>query len=439
MPTGSQPRVGYLTDHYPATSNTFVQREVLALRELGVDVHTFSTHRVGPEHVMSEDDREAFGTTFAVLPLSPLTLGARHLRALTTAPIAYLRTMVFALRLNRGPRRRLWQLFYFAEAVVLWLECRARGIEHLHAHFTQPAPDAALLVSHLDRRARGRRGLTWSFSGHGADIYDTDQEALGEKVRHAHAVVSVSEHGRDRLMALVEQEHKPKIRVVHCGIDLTRFPAFGDRRRPSDRLRVLNVGRLVEVKGHGLLIDALGRLVAGGVDAELTIVGDGPLRAELDARVRDRGLSDRVRFAGRIGQDDILSFYERADVFALTSLAEGIPVVLMEAMATELPVVAPAINGIPELVEDGEHGLLVAAGDVDRFAEALFALATDPARRAGIGRAARQRVATEFSLEGSARELVDLFGQCSNGGGAYVVPREDMDPVAPAATGAGAR
>ena len=296
---------------------------------------------------MSEDDREAFGTTFAVLPLSPLTLGARHLRALTTAPIAYLRTMVFALRLNRGPRRRLWQLFYFAEAVVLWLECRARGIEHLHAHFTQPAPDAALLVSHLDRRARGRRGLTWSFSGHGADIYDTDQEALGEKVRHAHAVVSVSEHGRDRLMALVEQEHQPKIRVVHCGIDLTRFPALGDRRRPSDRLRVLNVGRLVEVKGHGLLIDALGRLVAGGVDAELTIVGDGPLRAELDARVRDRGLSDRVRFAGRIGQDDILSFYERADVFALTSLAEGIPVVLMEAMATELPVVARQSTASP--------------------------------------------------------------------------------------------
>jgi glycosyltransferase involved in cell wall biosynthesis len=421
VPRPAASPIGYLTDCYPATSHTFVQREVLALRALGVDVHTFSTHRAGPEHVLSQDDREAFATTFALLPISPRALLRAHAGALSDAPRAYVRAAAFALSLGRGARGRLWQLFYFAEAVLLWRQCAARGIRHVHAHFTRPAADAALLAAHLGTLADGGAPWTWSFSAHGADIYDTDPAALAAKVRDARFVVCVSRYGRAQLTKLVSEEHWPKLRVVHCGIDLTRYPPSVDRAaRATSSLRILTVGRLVAVKGQAVLLDAFARLLAGGVDAELTIVGDGPLRADLQETVRRLGVGERVRFAGRVGQDDLLACYEAADVFALTSLAEGIPVVLMEAMATELPVVASDITGIPELVGDGEEGLLVRAGDAVGFAAALAMLARDPDRRARMGRLARRRVEAEFELRRSADDLHRVmreFGALAESGG----------------------
>lgn len=402
--------IGYLTDCYPATSHTFVQREVLALRALGVDVRTFSTHRAGPEHVLSKDDRDAFATTFALLPVAPRALLRAHARALAEAPAAYLRTLASAVAAARSARARLWQLFYFAEAVILWRRCRAGGIRHVHAHFTRPAADAALLAARLGGRADASAPWTWSFSAHGADIYDTDATALAAKVRDARFVVCVSHYGRAELMKLVGEEHWPKLRVVRCGIDLTRYPPLGARRaNAAGPLRILTVGRLVAVKGQAVLLDAFARLLASGVEAELTIVGDGPLRSELEAAAARAGVAERVRFAGRVGQDDLLAHYEAADVFVLTSVAEGIPVVLMEAMATELPVVASDITGIPELVADGEEGILVPAGRADLFAEALSVLAREPGRRAQMGRAGRRRVETEFELRRSADELRDVM------------------------------
>jgi colanic acid/amylovoran biosynthesis glycosyltransferase len=410
-----QVRVGYLADQYPATSHTFILREVLALRALGIDIATFSTRRAGEEHILSADDERAFASTFAVLPIAPLALAASHLRALLTAPRAYLRTLVSAVGMGRGARGRLWQLFYFAEAVVLWTECRRQGIRHVHAHFTRPAADAALLVRRLGVAAGDGEVWTWSFSAHGADIYDTDPVALAAKVRDATTVICVSDYGRAQLMNLVSEEHWPKIHVVHCGIDLTRYPALGAARRTGERLRLLTVGRMVAVKGQAVLLRAVAQLLDRGVDVDLTIIGDGPLRSRLEAAAREHRIAARVRFAGRIGQDDILAFYEAADVFVLSSFAEGIPVVLMEAMATELPIVAPRIQGIPELVEHGRHGLLVSAGRSDLIAAAVAQLAADPARRASMGQAGRRQIAEQFELHRTARRLADVL---RNAGGA---------------------
>jgi colanic acid/amylovoran biosynthesis glycosyltransferase len=409
--TGRPSGVAYLTDRYPALSHTFIQREVGALRELGIDVHTFSTHRVGPEHVLSQADREAFATTFAILPISPLRLARAHLRALTAAPCAYLGALGVALRLGRGARARLWQAFYFAEAVVLWLECSRRGLRHVHAHFTRPAADTALLTCELGRRAEPDAGWSWSFSAHGADIYDTDPRALADKVRHATAVVCVSDYGRDLLKTLVEEPHWPRLQVVRCGLDLARYPAIERRPRGPGPVRILTVGRLVPVKGQAVLLRALARMLQDGIDAELTIVGDGPLRASLETEAMELGIARRVRFAGRVGQDDILPFYESADIFALSSFAEGIPVVLMEAMATELPVVASRITAIPELVEDGRNGILVDARRDDQLADALVLLARDPQLRTEMGRAGREQVASRFQLRDAAVGLCEILGR----------------------------
>jgi glycosyltransferase involved in cell wall biosynthesis len=409
--------IGYITDHYPATSHTFVQREVLALRARGVDVRTFSIHRVGREHVLSRADADAYRTTYALLPPRPLALLAAHATALRRHPAAYVRTLTDALRLRATtPRARIWQLFYFAEAILLWRRCAREGIRHVHAHFASPGADVAHLFGRFARRAADDGAAGWSFTGHGTDITDADAGVLGAKLRDAAFVVCVSDYGRAQLMALVDEAHWGKIHVVHCGVDVDEFaaPASGPNGAagaPQGSLRLLTVGRLVAVKGHGVLVEAVARLAGENVDVVATVVGDGPRRAELEALARDLGVADRVRFAGRVGQDDIRRFYAEADVFCLPSFAEGLPVVLLEAMASGVPVVASRITGIPELVEHGTSGLLVPPGRPDRLADALRDLSSDPARRRALAGAARRRVSEDFDVTACAERLREVMAR----------------------------
>ena len=401
--------IGYITDHYPAVSHVFVQREVLALRRLGVDVQTFSIRRVGPEHVLSRADREAYDTTYAIVPPHRRDLLTAHLRAALTSTRALASTVGLALRLNpTSARSRLWQLFYLAEAIVLWRECLRRGIRHVHAHFTAPSADVAQLLAAFGAARDGPGTWTWSFSAHGADIQDTSSRLLAEKIRRAAFVVSVSDFGRGQLLQLVDQEHWAKIRVVRCGVDLASFPVA--YRSPAEvrPLDVLSVGRLVAVKGQAVLVDALSRVCAAGVDARLTIVGDGPLREPLEYQAKQLGIAHRVSFPGRIGQDEIRDFYERADLFCLPSFTEGLPVVLLEAMATGLPVIASGVMGIPELV-DHHVGRLVPAGRPDRLAEAIREVGELPDRGQGLGAEGRRRVARDFEVGRAAEALLEVM------------------------------
>jgi colanic acid/amylovoran biosynthesis glycosyltransferase len=402
------PPVGYVTDQYPATSHTFVQREVLALRARGIDVRTFSIHRAGAEHLLSRVDRQEFATTYALLPPRLGHLVAAHLSALLGHPRAYLATVGDALRLpGRSPRVRLWQLFYLGEAILLWWGCRRLGVRHVHAHFTSPGADVAHYYARFARRAHAD-GAGWSFSAHGVDISNTDDLTLAAKVRDADFVVCVSDYGRSQLMALVDEGHWQKIHVVRCGVDLNAFRNNGTVSG-NDAAAVLAVGRLVSVKGHGVLLEAIARLTESGRSVSATFVGDGPRRAALEQLARKLGIADRVTFAGGVGQDDIGRYYEDADVFCLPSFSEGLPVVLLEAMAAGLPVVASRIAGIPELIEHGRSGLLVPPGRADLLADALGTLLVDPGRRADLAAEARRRVGSEFDVDASAEQLRELM------------------------------
>lgn len=401
-------RLAYLVSRYPLTSHTFILREVLALRRAGAEIHTFTVRRSGAEHLLSEADREADRTTRALVPPEPAALLGAHLRALATRPVRYLATLRLALSL-RGPgaRAALWQLFYFGESALMWRECERRGIRHVHAHHANVASDVALLATHL-----GGDGWSWSFTMHGStEFFDVREHRLPQKVELAGFVVCVSDHGRSQLMTHVGTEHWDKLRVVHCGIDVGAFepPEGAAADGPGE---ILTVGRVVPVKGQSLLVEALPELARRGVDARLTIVGDGPQLPELRELARRLGVEERVSFAGAVGQDEIRRHYERADVFALPSFAEGLPVVLIEAMATGLPVVASRITGVPELVEEGVSGELVIPGRADELADALERVLSAPAeRRAEMGRAGRERVVAEFDIERTARELMDVFSE----------------------------
>jgi colanic acid/amylovoran biosynthesis glycosyltransferase len=403
--------IGYLVSRYPAVSHTFVLHEVAALRERGVAIHTFSIRRAHREHLLTAADRAAAETTTAILPPSPRHFLRAHLAALTAAPAAYLRTLLRAIRRGESDLRAvLWQCFYFAESIVLWSHCAERAIRHVHVHLANPAADVALLAADFGSRT-GREGVrSWSFTMHGpTEFSDVRRHRLAEKVADARFVVCISDFARSQLMAVSDPRDWPKLTVVHCGIDTDGLAVAGGRE--SAGLRVVCVGRLVPEKGQAVLVEAIARLREEGVEADLTLVGDGPGRRTLEEQVRRHALAPAVTFTGAVSHADVKRRLAAADVFCLASFAEGVPVVLMEAMGSGLPVVTTRVMGIPELVSDGIDGILVRPGRADELADALRELA-DPGRRAELGGAARAKVEREFSLPSTAAQLHEVFARC---------------------------
>lgn len=318
-----------------------------------------------------------------------------------SAAVAGLRKAAGAGR--RDARSKLWQGFYLAEATLLYRELRRRGVRHVHAHFANVASDVARLVVALGRAEDGpNAGWRWSFTMHGpTEFSEISAHDLPAKVVDADGVSCISDFCRSQLMRLVDPAHWSKLRVVRMGVDPTRYtpPVDGRVRAAGEALRVLSVGRLVPEKGAPVLVEALAQLVSQGVLVEARIVGAGPLKERLEAMISERGLSNQVTLTGPIGQDELPDVYRWADVFVLPSFQEGLPVVLMEALATECAVVTTQIAGIGELVVDGVTGHLLPAGRVDLLAEALAGLAEDPALRLRLGRAGRQAVLDEFTVE----------------------------------------
>ena len=392
-------RVAYVVARYPAVSQTFILDEVLALRARGAEVLTFSIRRPPPEEVLASDDREAAATTINVLPPHLGRFALAHLRAFLASPGRYLEVLAFALRMGRlDIRRVVWQLFYFGEAMLVWDACRKHGIRHLHSHFANVGTDVAMLAARY-----GGGAWSWSFTLHGpVEFADAHAHRLPEKIRDAALVVCISDFARSQAMQLCAPDLWNKLARVRVGIDLERFPPAANGEVGATSLQVLAVGRLSARKGHAVLIEALAR-TAGEV--RLVLVGDGKERRALERLAQSLDVAHRVEFAGAVGRDDIRRFFAAADVFCLPSFAEGLPVVLMEAMAMELPVVATWIAGVPELVENGVHGQLVPPGRPEAIAEALGVLAADRAAFPQMGRAARAKVQTHHDVRRTAAEL----------------------------------
>jgi glycosyltransferase involved in cell wall biosynthesis len=398
-------RIAYLCSRYPAVSLTFIQREVQALRARGLEIETFAVRRAKPDEVLSLADREEFARTYAILPPRLGDLVKAHATALLRRRRDYLAALRWSLGLSPGGiRALLWRLFYFAEAVMLWRECERRGVRHMHAHLANVGSDLAMIAARL-----GGRGWSWSFTMHGStEFYDVQAHRLPEKARDARFVVCVSDYTRSQLLMWIPTMEWGKLQVIHCGVDVQVFQRKPDPT-PRRRFRVLSVTRLVRGKGMPFLLDAIAALVNRGVDVELMVVGEGTERDDFVEQSRRLGIADRVELAGAIGQDEIRGHYAQADAFCLPSFAEGVPVVLMEAMAFELPVVATRITGVPELIEDGVSGLVVTPARADELADALERLATSPKLRQTMGAAARERVVGEFNIQRSADQLVRLY------------------------------
>ncbi len=400
-------RIAYLTSQYPAISHTFIQREVLALRESGVRVETFAIRRPPAKHPRSQVDNTELANTFYLLPLRPLRLLRAHLAASVVRPRRYVRALFRALTVRpAGLRALIWHFFYFLEAVYFWHEMKSRGIRHVHVHFAMACSTVAMIASHLD-------DFTFSMTVHGPAVFREHANYLvREKVQHAVMVLCISDFCRSQVMSLARAQDWPKLKVVHCGVDPRCYvPRKRSSPGGSGTIHLLNVARLSPVKAHAILLAAIAELRTNGCNVVCTMIGDGPERPHLESLCRNLHIRKHVRFTGLVEQDAIQPFYDEADIFVLPSLAEGLPVVLMEAMAKQLPVIATHIMGIPELVKDGVSGLLVPPGRVAPLVDAIVRLAGDPELRGRMGLRGRQKVCREFDVRLAGERLSQIFAQ----------------------------
>lgn len=398
----SEQACAYLVSRYPSVTHTFVANEVRALRAAGVRVETATVRRPPASEPLSASDREERERTWALLPAPPLRLLASHVAALVRAPGAYLGTLAAALRMaHAGGRARLWQLFYFGEAMMLWRWMRRRRVRHVHVHHANVSSDVALLACRYANRAGADPPWTWSLTLHGpTEFFDVDAHKLALKTADAAAVICISDFARSQVAALADPATLAKLHTVRCGVDLTAFRRAVPRDAAS--AEILCVAAMSRRKGHVVLLEAMPSVLERVPHAHLTLAGDGPERAFLERRAGELGVDGAVRFLGAVGHDAARALYGEADVFCLPSFAEGVPVVLMEAMAMELPVVATNVMGVPELVEDELDGLLVPPARADLLADALARLLSDPALRQRLGAAGRARVEADYDGAASA-------------------------------------
>ncbi len=339
-------RIAYLVNQYPKISHSFIRREILALERRGFDITRIALRGWDGELVDKRDQSEREQTRYV------LQNGAPAL--------------------------------------------------DIHAHFGTNSAEVAMLVHQLG-------GPSWSFTVHGPEEFDKSQQiGLAEKIRCCSFVVAVSSFGRSQLFRHVGHEHWHKVKVVHCGIERA-FYADASSIMMSER-RLICVGRLTEQKGQLLLIKAARLLLKRGTEFELVLAGDGEMRDEIDALIMKYKLDTRIRVTGWISGEQVHDEILAARALVLPSLAEGLPVVIMEAMALKRPVISTFVAGIPELVVPGQHGWLIPAGDVDALAESMQAcLDAHPETIARMGAAAYERVLHRHDVDTEALALARLF------------------------------
>jgi len=398
----SKPIVAYLVSEYPAISHTFVFREVESLRAQGFIVKTASILRPGNLHRMTPEEQADAEQTFYMKEAGIGKIAAAHLHLALTRPGVYLRMLGRWVRLAwRAPVRLEKLAAHFGGAGLLLDWMHRNQVGHVHVHLANPAATMAMLAA-----AGGT--VSFSMSVHGPDVfYNVETNFLPEKVRAAAFVRCISFFCQSQLMRLVPFVHWPKLHIVRCGVDVDRF---APRPEPAnDTPEILCLGRLVPAKGQRVLLEAARLLRQRGRRFHVTFVGDGPDRQSLEDLCNEWELNDTVEFTGAVGHDEVHAFYDRADVFVLPSFAEGLPVVLMEAMAKEIPCVSTRIAAMSELIEDGANGLLLPPSDVAGLADSLERLLDHPERRRALGGEARRKVLTEYDAKVNSSGMAELF------------------------------
>ena len=396
-------RFAYLISQYPAFNHTFILREIRSLRQQGFSIAVISIRACDrPVDRLTSEEKEELALTWYVKPIGIGGLLAQTALVAVTRPSGFVAGLGGAWRLaGMNPGRLMRYSFYFLEAAAAARRLHQEGLSHFHVHFSSTV---GLLMTWI-------YPLTMSMTIHGPDEFnDASGFHMADKVAASRMVTAISSFCRSQLMRFSRPGDWDKVVVSRLGVDPSLFAPRPHRQRP-ERFEFLCVGRLAPAKAQLILIRACGELARQGRVFRLRIVGEGPDRAVLEAEIQRQRLGEAVVLTGALNQDEVRLLYRECDVFTLGSFAEGVPVVLMEAMAMEIPSVSTYIAGIPELISDGASGLLVPASDVGLLVEAIGRLMDDEQLRHRLGEAGRRRVQEAYDLSRNVQHLGALFRQ----------------------------
>jgi colanic acid/amylovoran biosynthesis glycosyltransferase len=399
-------KIAYLTNQYPKVSHSFIRREILALERQGFDILRIAIRGWEADSPDEGDQSEQKRTRY-VLRSGVWTLLILSLMMLLRRPARVVRAACWALQMSRDSDRPFWvHLIYVAEAccVLRWVE--QFGAVRMHAHFGTNPAEVAMLVRVLG-------GPPYSFTVHGPDEFSRPI-GLPEKIRYASFVVAISEFGRSQIFLRIPADQWHKVKVVHCGLDEAFSAVQGQAFQTSRRL--VCVGRLCEAKGQLLLVEAVAQIAARGDPLELILAGDGPMRGEIEALIAKRQLENIVSITGWISGEAVRAQILAARALVLPTFAEGLPVVVMEAMALQRPVISTYIAGIPELVRPGQDGWLIPAGSLDELLAAIEnCLQVTAQELQRMGESGRKRVLERHSIKTEAGKLATLFAGSADG------------------------
>lgn len=401
--------VAYVLFRFPVLTETFIVDEITEMRQQGADLRLFSLFRprAGIVHRMSQHlarDVEYAPSLFSWRLVWP------QLHFLLGKPLAYLGLL---LRLVRQPYSRsvsksaLKRIAVFLKATWVAYRLRDSGIQLLHVHFASLPGAAAAVISRL-------LGIPFTVTVHAYDVYASN-DLLRMVARSASRVIAISEYNRQKVLELCTGLDEDKVVVVHCGIRRQLFTPAARPDSPGASLRILSVGSLISKKGHAYLIQACQILRERGEDFYCTVIGQGPGEERLRQLARDCGVQDRVILAGGRERDEVLEAYSRSDIFVLPCVVapggdrDGIPVVLMEAMAMQLPVISTPVSGIPELVRHQDTGWLVPERDAEALADAIAYLASHVEERDGMVRNGSLLIEREFDITTNVSRLARIF------------------------------
>jgi colanic acid/amylovoran biosynthesis glycosyltransferase len=395
-------KLTYLVTQYPKVSHSFIRREIHALERMGFEIMRLSVRGWETGLVDASDLQERKLTKYILKAGFPGLMVATIKRALLS-PARFLAALGLAIRMSRGAERPLpYHLAYLMEACWAVPQIRRHGSQHLHAHFGTNSAEVAMLIHALC-------GIPYSFTAHGPDEFDSPKAiGLGEKIRRSAFVVAVSNFGRSQMLRWIGQEHWDKVRVIHCGLERTFYevPAVP----VPDNPRLVCVGRLSAQKGQLILVEAAAALVRSGLKFELVLAGDGEMRGEIEAAIAHHRLGAHVRITGWIDGEQVRREIQEARILVLPSFAEGLPVVIMEAMALRRPVLTTFVAGIPELVIHEDNGWLVPAGSVGDLVRVMKTCLSTPLTVLDeMGERGRERVLKRHDIDAEVARLAAHF------------------------------
>jgi len=394
--------IAYLLNQYPQPSQSFIRREILALEQLGEPIERFTLHR-WDQNLVDEKDQAEQAKTRAVFDGGYGGLIAATLGTFIRSPLKFLKVLSFATRMGWRSARGVGNHWgYVAEACVLLKWFRRRNIHHVHSHFATNATAAAMFAHMLG-------GPHFSFTIHGPDDLDKPEfYHVGTKVHHARFCAVISNFTRSQVYRWSERRDWDKLHIIHCGLDeqFLNAPATAPPAAP----RLVCVGRLANAKGHFILMKAAVKLAQEAVDFELILIGDGPFRAEIESTIAACGLANKVKLMGWQSNQTVLDTICNSRAMVLPSFAEGLPVVFMESLAMERPVITTTVAGIPELVQHGKSGWIVTPGAVEPLVNAMREALQMPVDRLWeMGKIGHAIVKQNHTAINEAEKLLRLF------------------------------